>query len=148
MDKVSTAYVIRLLSDFNTNATVVTGQTDSMQEVQEAKITSYEEAIRLGILYSNDYELKRSKKAVYELYKLTGKYDQALIALEEMVAAKDSLNEVDTAKKLQKAEFDKERLTDSLQNERTKLKTEMLHHPVCCLALHTLRSEMPEFSLS
>lgn len=45
MDKVSTAYVIRLLSDFNTNATVVTGQTDSMQEVQEAKITSYEEAL-------------------------------------------------------------------------------------------------------
>ncbi|RKE95242.1 adenylate/guanylate cyclase domain-containing protein [Ichthyenterobacterium magnum] len=90
-------------------------------------IEAFEVAIKYGTLHSNDFELKRSKRAIYELYKLTGNYNKALKYLEEMVAAKDSLNEINTAKKLQKLEFDKERLKDSLQNEEAKLKTEMVH---------------------
>ncbi|WP_353777873.1 adenylate/guanylate cyclase domain-containing protein [Winogradskyella sp. 3972H.M.0a.05] len=65
--------------------------------------------------------------SLYVAYKNLGNEDQALYYLEKTIIAKDSLNEVDTAKKLQQHEFDKERLQDSLQNEEAKLKTEMAH---------------------
>ena len=64
---------------------------------------------------------------MYLAYKKIGNDKRALSYLERMITATDSLNEVDTAKKLQRYEFDKERLKDSLQNEEAKLKTEIAH---------------------
>lgn len=90
-------------------------------------IDAYNEALKFGTSYTNTLELKRSNEALYEVYKITGKYDKALSFLEGMVEAKDSLKEVEVAKKLQNIEFDNERLKDSLQNEEAKLKTEMVH---------------------
>jgi class 3 adenylate cyclase len=56
-----------------------------------------------------------------------GNTNKALENYEKMIALKDSLHSIDTAKKIQKVEFDKEQLADSLEHEADKLKTEMAY---------------------
>ena len=70
---------------------------------------------------------KDCNECIYKAYKAIGNAQRALYYLELDKVLNDSLNEVETAKKIQRFEFDRERLTDSLQNEESKLKIEMAH---------------------
>ncbi len=64
---------------------------------------------------------------LYYAYKEIGNSSKALENYEKMIALRDSLYSIDTAKKIQQVEFDKKTLTDSLEQETEKHKMEMVH---------------------
>lgn len=90
-------------------------------------IKSYRELIPLA-KEINDVNLEQNfYHHLYYAYKEMGNTNKALENYEKMIALKDSLHSIDTAKKIQKVEFDKEQLADSLEHEADKLKTEMAY---------------------
>ena len=95
---------------------------------------NYSKAINFcsrGFRLSTDIGAKDAQKeacdCLYLAYKNTNNDVKALDNLELSLVFRDSLGEVDAAKKLQKMEFNKERLRDSLIQEEEKLKVEMAH---------------------
>ncbi|WP_338733753.1 adenylate/guanylate cyclase domain-containing protein [Mangrovimonas cancribranchiae] len=90
-------------------------------------VTAYEELIPLA-KEMNDLNLEQNfHHHLYYAHKKIGNASKALESYEKMIALRDSLNSIDMAKKIQKVEFDKEQLADSLEHEADKLKTEMAH---------------------
>ncbi|MCB0813640.1 MAG: tetratricopeptide repeat protein [Flavobacteriales bacterium] len=71
--------------------------------------------------------LKKNCERLYRSYKTMGNSRKALEYLEQYKVYEDSLNETETAKKLQRMEFDKELLADSLRQEEEKYKIELAH---------------------
>ncbi|MCB0813641.1 MAG: tetratricopeptide repeat protein, partial [Flavobacteriales bacterium] len=70
---------------------------------------------------------KDACQCLYEGYKAMGNSRKALEYLEHFEIIEDSLNETETAKKLQRFEFDKELLADSLRQEEEKHAIELAH---------------------
>jgi adenylate cyclase len=75
-----------------------------------------------------DVELQsKACKCLYDGYKATGNGNKALEYHEQMLALDDSLNTKESAKALQKMEFAKQVLADSLVQVEKDLKVEMAH---------------------
>jgi class 3 adenylate cyclase/tetratricopeptide (TPR) repeat protein len=75
-----------------------------------------------------DVELQsKACKCLYDGYKATGNGNKALEYHEQMLALDDSLNAKESAKALQKMEFAKQVLADSLVQVEKDLKVEMAH---------------------
>jgi class 3 adenylate cyclase/Tfp pilus assembly protein PilF len=70
---------------------------------------------------------RRACECLYEANKGLGNDKKALAFFERVQVLNDSLNETETAKKLQRYEFDKELLADSLQQEEEKHAIELAH---------------------
>lgn len=66
-------------------------------------------------------------ECLYHVNKTRGQHQEALFYLELKSNLQDSLNITETAKKLQRMEFDKELLADSLQQEEEKHAIELAH---------------------
>ncbi len=64
---------------------------------------------------------------LYEAYKGLGQKGQALVWHEQFVLLNDSLQKVETERRLEQMEFAKQVLADSLGQEEEKLKVEMAH---------------------
>ena len=86
-------------------------------------LLSYQYAKELKIISLQ----KETCKCLYDSYNAIGNIQKALDYHLEMVALSDSLQPIDTAKKLQKMEFDKQIMADSLLQVEKELKTEMAH---------------------
>ena len=70
---------------------------------------------------------KANCECLYDAYKGLGNNKEALAYFERVQVLNDSLNETETAKKLQRYEFDKEVLADSLRQEEDKHRIELAH---------------------
>lgn len=80
-------------------------------------------AQEIGVLSTQELACR----CLYDTYKAMGKGVEALSYLEQLNEITDSLNSIETVKKLQQLEFEKEFVADSLQQEEAKLKVEMAH---------------------
>lgn len=75
-----------------------------------------------------EFDVKRNAcNCLYQVYKATKQESKALEFHEKFTSLNDSLNQNETGKKLQRMEFSKEKLADSLVQEETKLKVKMAY---------------------
>ncbi len=98
------------------------------------KLRRYNESIRKCLLsytfFKDQKDLsfqKEACKCLYDSYKAKGDTQKALGYHEEMMALNDSLKPIETAKKLQKMEFEKQVLADSLLQVEKELIVEIAH---------------------
>lgn len=66
-------------------------------------------------------------QCLYDVFKYLGDENRALDYHERKIILKDSLKVIETVKKLQRMEFAKQKLADSLAQEEEKLKIQMAH---------------------
>lgn len=66
-------------------------------------------------------------ECLYQSYKSTNQDSKALIFHERFTLFKDSLNKNETGKKLQRMEFSKQMLADSLEQQKDKMEVQMAH---------------------
>ena len=102
-------------------------QSDLKLENFKGAIANCEIAFQLSE-QTNALEIKRDAcKCLYEAFKGEGINDRALQYLEILQIVDDSLQDDETAKKLQQIEFKKHVLADSLKLEEEKLRVQLRH---------------------
>lgn len=106
-----------------TNLGTVNGELGNYKRAIDYCSESYEIAQEI-----NDFtELEAACECLYKNHKKLRNGDKALFYHEKMLAIRDSLQKEETGKKLQRIEFEKQVLADSLAQVEKDLKIEMAH---------------------
>ena len=98
-----------------------------IQKKYRKAIENCKKGLELATKISNIKDQKFSCKCLYDAYKSIGQFNIALGYYERMQVLDVSLRSEDTSKELQKMEFAKTQLADSLKQEEQNLKIQLAH---------------------
>jgi class 3 adenylate cyclase/Tfp pilus assembly protein PilF len=97
------------------------------QRYYNKAIDNCKKGLRISEELNDIIEQNKSCECLYNTYKALGNGNKALVYHEQMLVLNDSLKTEETAKKLQRMEFTKLVLADSLVQVQKNLKVEMAH---------------------
>ncbi|MEX0966623.1 MAG: adenylate/guanylate cyclase domain-containing protein [Bacteroidia bacterium] len=106
------------------------GSLYGIQGDNQKAITECQKAWQLAKEIGSFEIQKDAAKCLYDAYKGLGNGNKALEYHEQMLALNDSLQTEETAMQLERMEFQKQMLADSLKKEEEKLKIQMAHEEV------------------